>query len=226
MPQLIGKKYKVILYIIFLAILSTTSRKSLEKKINNSSIINKINVVGLSNIENLKIKNELASISHQNIFVLEKKEISMIIKKYNIIEEYRIKKIYPSRLEVDIKPTKFIAKVTKVGNKLMVGANGKLISSELNDKMLPYIFGKFNTKYFLEFKKTVELSKFNFSEFKMVYFFPSNRWDILTIDNTLIKLPKNNMSQSLNLAHKIISSKKFKNQNIIDLRVNSHVIIK
>ena len=81
-------------------------------------------------------------------------------------------------------------------------------------------------KYFLEFKKTVELSKFNFSEFKMVYFFPSNRWDILTIDNTLIKLPKNNMSQSLNLAHKIISSKKFKNQNIIDLRVNSHLIIK
>ena len=101
-----------------------------------------------TNIENLKIKNELASISHQNIFVLEKKEISMIIKKYNIIEEYRVKKIYPSRLEVDIKPTKFIAKVTKVGNKLMVGANGKLISSELNDKMLPYIFGKFNNEIF------------------------------------------------------------------------------
>ena len=91
---------------------------------------------------------------------------------------------------------------------------------------MPYIFGEFNSKKFLEFIQKIKLSKFNFDEFKAVYFFPSNRWDILTIDNTLIKLPKNNMSQSLNLAHKIISSKKFKNQNIIDLRVNSHVIIK
>ena len=62
------------------------SRKSLEQKINYSSIVDKIYVVGLSNIENLKIKNELISISYQNIFVLGKKEISMVINKYNIID--------------------------------------------------------------------------------------------------------------------------------------------
>ena len=225
MPQLIGKKYKIISYIILLVILSTMSRKSLEQKINYSSIVDKIYVVGLSNIENLKIKNELISISYQNIFVLGKKEISMVINKYNIIDEYHVKKIYPSRLRIDIKPTKFVAKINNIGNKL-VGANGKLISSKLNDKILPHIFGKFNTKYFLEFKKIVEFSKFNFSEFKMVYFFPSNRWDILTSENTLIKLPKNNTLQSLNLAHKIISSKQFINKNVVDLRVNNHVVIK
>ena len=46
------------------------------------------------------------------------------------------------------------------------------------------------------------------------------------INNTLIKLPQKNMFQSLNLAHKIISNEQFKNKNIIDLRVNSHLIVK
>ena len=39
------------------------------------------------------------------------------------------------------------------------------------------------SKKFLEFKQYIELSKFSFNEFKAVYFFPLNRWDILTIDN-------------------------------------------
>ena len=39
-------------------------------------------------------------------------------------------------------------------------------------------------------KNKIELSNFTFSQFKMLYFFPSNRWDILTYDDILIKLPQ------------------------------------
>ena len=59
----------------------------------------------------------------------------------------------------------------------------------------------------------------------MLYFFPSNRWDILTYDNILIKLPQENISKSLSLAYKIMDSDDFKNKDLIDLRVNSHLII-
>ena len=72
----------------------------------------------------------------------------------------------------------------------------------------------------------IELSKFNFTEFKAVYFFPSNRWDIVTTDDVLIKLPEDNVSKSLNKAYKIITSTQFKDKNIIDLRVKNHLIIK
>ena len=48
-------------------------------------------------------------------------------------------------------------------------------------------------------------SKFTFTEFKTLYFFPSNRWDILTNDDILIKLPQDNISKSLNLAYKIMN---------------------
>ena len=225
MHQSIDKKNKVVIYLIFLFILSTTSGKFTEKQKDYSLKINKINVEGLSISENLMIQNELNRIFYQNILILGKDKINKIINKYNIIEEYNIKKIYPSKLDVKIKPTKLIAKVIS-DNQLILGANGKLISNKHEDKIFPHIFGEFNSESFLEFKKSVEISKFDFIEFKTMYFFPSNRWDILTVDNILIKLPQKNMVESLNLAHKIMNDEEFIDKNIIDLRVKNHLIIK
>jgi len=225
MHQSIDKKNKVIIYLVFLFILSTTSGKLLEQKKKFSLKIVNIKVLGSTIVKNLEIQNELNSILYQNILFLEKGEISKIINKHNIIEEYNVKKNYPSTLNIEIKPAKFIAKITNHNN-LIVGSNGKLISDEQNDKILPYIFGEFNSKKFLEFKKDINKSKFNFAEFKIVYFFPSNRWDILTIDDILIKLPENNVPESLNKAYKIISSSEFKDKDTIDLRVKGYLIIK
>jgi cell division protein FtsQ len=225
MHQSIDKKNKVIIYLVFLFILSTTSGKLLEQKKKFSLKIVNIKVLGSTIVKNLEIQNELNSILYQNILFLEKGEISKIINKHNIIEEYNVKKNYPSTLNIEIKPAKFIAKITNHNN-LIVGSNGKLISDEQNDKILPYIFGEFNSKKFLEFKKDINKSKFNFAEFKIVYFFPSNRWDILTIDDILIKLPENNVPESLNKAYKIIASSDFKDKGIIDLRIKGYLIIK
>jgi len=225
MHQSIDKKNKVIIYLIFLLILSTTSGKFLIKKKIFSLKINNINVFGLTVAKNLEIKNDLNGIFDQNIFFVKKEEISKIFNKHNIIAEYNIKKIYPSTLNINIKPTKFLAKIINYNN-LIVGSNGKIISVEQNDKNLPYIFGEFNRKFFLEFMQSVYQSKFNFSEFKNIYFFPSNRWDILTNDDILIKLPKENVSEHLNKVHKIIASTQFKNKNIIDFRVKNYLIIK
>jgi len=225
MHQLIDKKNKIILYMVFLVLLSTTSGKFLEKQKKYTLKINDIKVFGLSVDKNLEIHNDLNSIFHQNIFLLGKEEINKIINKHNIIEEYNIKKTYPSTLNIEIKPAKFLAKISNHNN-LIVGSNGKLISGEQSDKILPYIFGKFNSKKFLEFTENIELSKFNFVDFKAVYLFPSNRWDIITADNVLIKLPEKNVSTSLNIAHKIITNTQFKNKNIIDLRIKNHLIIK
>tara|TARA_B100000780_G_C21039199_1_gene416934 strand:- start:418 stop:1095 length:678 start_codon:yes stop_codon:yes gene_type:complete len=225
MHQSIDKKNKIILYMVFLVLLSTTSGKLLEKQKKYTLKINNIKVFGLSVDKNLEIHNDLNSIFYQNIFLLGKEEINKIINKHNIIEEYNIKKTYPSTLNIEIKPAKFLAKISN-HNDLIVGSNGKLISGEQSDKILPYIFGKFNSEKFLEFRENIELSKFNFVDFKAVYFFPSNRWDIVTADNVLIKLPEKSVSKSLNIAHKIITNTQFKNKNVIDLRIKNHLIIK
>jgi len=224
MHQLVDKKNKIIIYLISLLILSTTNGKFVKNKNVYFSTINQINIKGLSNTDNKKIYNELNSLFYQNILFVGKKEIQKVISKYNIIEEYNIKKIYPSTININIKPTKFIAKLSN--NDQLVGANGKLIEDRDNNEILPYIFGEYNSRDFLIFKNNINKSKFNFTEFKTLYFFPSNRWDILTNDDILIKLPQDNFSTALNLAHKIISNDNLENKKLIDLRVNNHLILK
>ena len=225
MLQLTGKKNKIILYLIFLFILSTTSGKFIENQNSYSSKIIKVNIKGLTNFENSKILNELNNLQYENILIIKKKEIKKIINKYNIIEEYSVKKIYPSTINISIKPTKFIARISN-DDSLLVGTNGKLIENKKNSEILTYIFGEFNSNDFLFFKKNIEQSKFTFTEFKTLYFYPSSRWDILTNDNIFIKLPQEDYLKSLNLAYKIINNSHFKNKKLIDLRVNNHLIIK
>ena len=75
MHQLIDKKNRIIIYLIFLLILSSTSGKFEKNKNNYSFTINKINIVGLSNIENSKILNELNSLFDKNILFVKKKKL-------------------------------------------------------------------------------------------------------------------------------------------------------
>ena len=224
MHQLIDKKNKIITYILLLFVLSTTSVKFTENQNSYPSKINQINIKGLSDNDNSKIYNELDDLFYKNILFVNKDEVKKIINKYNIIDEYSIKKIYPSTININIKPTTFVARLS--GNDLLVGANGKLIEDLGNKEILPYIFGEFNSQDFLSFKRKIARSNFTFIKFKTLYFFPSNRWDILTNEDVLIKLPQNNLSKSLNLAYKIMSSNNFKDKNLIDLRINKHAIVK
>ena len=225
MHQLIDKKYKIVTYLIFLFILSTTTGKFTENQKSYSSTINTINVTGLSNNDNLKISQKLNKLIYENILFIRKEKVERIINQYNIIEEFSIKKIYPSTINVIIKPTKLVARLSG-SDQLLIGENGKLVEDRVNDKILPYVFGEFNVNEFLVFKKKIEESRFIFSKFKILYFFPSKRWDILTNNDILIKLPQDNFSESLNLAYKIISSDDFKDIKIIDLRINNHLIVK
>ena len=225
MHQSKGKKNKIIIYLLFLFILSTTSAKFINDQNTISSSVSKINTTGLSERKNLEISNNLNNFLYESIFVISKDEIKKILEKHNIIQEFNIKKIYPSTLNIEIKPTKFIARVFNNGQYL-VGANGKLIEDKNNNELLPYIFGEFNSLDFLSFKQNIEKSIFSFSNLKTLYFFPSGRWDILTDNDILIKLPQEHIVASLNLSKKLIDNDNFKDNKFIDLRVKNHLVIK
>ena len=197
MHQSIGRKNKIIIYLLFLFILSTTSAKLINDQNKLSSSISKINIIGLSEGKNLEILNNLDKLLYKSIFVINEDEIRKILKKHNIIQEFSIKKIYPSTLNIEIKPTKFIARISNNGQYL-VGANGKLIEDKDSNELLPYIFGEFNSQHFLLFKQNIEKSIFSFSNLKTLYFFPSGRWDILTDNDILIMLPQEHIVASLN----------------------------
>ncbi|MDA7832564.1 FtsQ-type POTRA domain-containing protein [Candidatus Pelagibacter sp.] len=225
MHQSIGKKNKIIIYLLFLFILSTNSAKFINNQKKLSLSISKINITGLSERKNLEILNNLNNFLYKSIFVISEDEIKKILEKHNIIQEFNIKKIYPSTLNIKIKPTKFIARVSN-NSQYLVGANGKLIEDKNNNELLPYIFGDFNSHDFLSFKKNIEKSMFSFSNLKELSFFPSGRWDILTNKDILIKLPQEHIVASLNLSKKLINNDNFKDYKFIDLRVKNHLVAK
>ena len=224
MHQLIGKKKSLILYFFFLVALSTTTNKTLYKTENLFQIDN-INITGipLDNIEGLN--DELYKTIEKNIFFLKKEVLKNSISEFNIVEKYSVKKIYPRELNINIKPTKFIAKISNKDD-VLVGSNGKLISNKDFKKKLPSIFGKFNSNKFLELKIHLERSGFNFEDLKSLIYFSSGRWDILTNDNVLIKLPNKTIYESLYLAKKILNDDNFKKNKFIDLRIPNQIIVK
>ena len=224
MHQLIGKKKSLILYFFFLIVLSTTTNKTIYKTENLFQIDN-INITGipLDDIEGLN--DELYNTVEKNIFFLKKEVLKNSISEFNIVEKYSVKKIYPRELNINIKPTKFIAKISNKDD-VLVGSNGKLISNKDFKKKLPSIFGKFNSNKFLELKIHLERSGFNFEDLKSLIYFSSGRWDILTNDNVLIKLPNKKIYESLHLAKKILNDDNFKMNKFIDLRISNQIIVK
>ena len=224
MHQLIGKKKSLILYFFFLVALSTTTNKALYKTENLFQIDN-INITGIPLDKIQGLNDELYNTIEKNIFFLKKEVLKNSISEFNIVEKYSVKKIYPRELNINIKPTKFIAKISNKDD-VLVGSNGKLISNKDFKKKLPSIFGKFNSNKFLELKIHLERSGFNFEDLKSLIYFSSGRWDILTNDNVLIKLPNKKIYESLHLAKKILNDDNFKMNKFIDLRISNQIIVK
>jgi cell division protein FtsQ len=137
-----------------------------------------------------------------------------------LVEKYFIFKRYPSSLDIDIEKTKFLAKINKDGKILYLGSNRKIIKDDFSNNQLPFIFGNPDVIEFFRIKEIIDKSKISYAEIKNLYFFPSKRWDLELIDNTIIKLPNDNISFALNLAIEFLDNNKF-----IDARIKNQIIL-
>ena len=176
---------------------------------------------------NLKVSESLNSLLFQNIFFINKSDFNNILKDNNLIESFYVKKFYPNEIKINIKQANLLAITNQNGKKFYIGSNGKLISIDKIknfNKKLPFVFSKSNYNEFVKLKKIIDKSKFQFKQIESFYYFPSNRWDFKTNEGTLIKLPKKNILDSLQLVDLIKTNVQFKNNNIIDLRISKRII--
>ena len=221
MHQQISKK--IVLYLFLFILLGTVNNFKFSKLFKFR--INEIKVYGLNNAQNLKISNQLDFLKFNNLLFLDKIVVDEIINSNNFVEKYFVFKRYPQTLEIKILKAKNIANIVRNKKFYFIGSNGKLIESKKPDKHIPFVFGNFNIKNFLAFKKEVEISKLEYSQIEKIFYFNSNRWDVKMKNGILIKLPNLETIQALNVASKFILKKKFSEVSIIDLRVENQVII-
>ena len=214
---------KILFYIFLIIFLSSLNNKYFSKI--ELKAIDKITIKGIGEREMLDLLNNFESLNLKNIFFLKKIEFIKKLEANNLIESYTVFKKYPSTIEITVEKTKFLANVFKNGKFYILGSNGKLIQSEKKNDKLPSIFGDYNENSFFNLLKSLKRSNFKFSKIKSLYFFKSGRWDIETDQNVIIKFPKENLENLLNLSLHILSNNQFKNIKILDLRQKNQVII-
>jgi len=90
---------------------------------------------------------------------------------------------------------------------------------------LPLIVGQVNIKKFLDLKKNLIKNGFKLNDFTEFYFFKSNRWDLLFKNKIIIKLPIDDLDETLSLLKDIIQNSNLNDVKIIDLRIKKSVIL-
>ena len=212
------KSKKIFIYFFLLLVVGSINNINVNKlKIKG---INDINIIGLDIKDKLILLKQIKNLNLNNIFSINKEVLINEIESNSLVEKYLIIKKYPSSLEINIEKTKFLAKINKNGQIFYLGSNGKFIKNDFSNDKLPFIFGNPDVIEFFDIKEIIDKSKITFKEIKNLYFYPSKRWDLELKNDTIIKLPKNNISLALNLAIEFLDDNKF-----IDARINNQIIL-
>jgi cell division protein FtsQ len=212
------KSKKILIYFFLLLIVGTINNINLNGlKFKN---INNINITGLDIKNKLILLKKIENFNLNNIFLINTIDLKDEIESNTLVENYSIFKRYPSALNINIEKTKFLAKINKNGEIFYIGSNGKFIKNSSLNNEIPFIFGNPKVFEFFKIKEIIDKSKISYTEIKNLYFFPSKRWDLELIDNTIIKLPNDNINLALNLAIEFLNDHK-----LIDTRIQNQIIL-
>ena len=217
------KNKKILIYCFILIFLGSINNKYLD----NIQIfqIKNFELIGLDQQEKLDLLDQLEEIKNQNIFLISKEKIIQILNSNNLIESFFIIKKYPSKLNIVIKKTSYLANMNIEEKNYLIGSNKKLIKTEFIYQDLPIVFGNPSVDDFFILKKDISNSSINFEEIDKLYFFKSKRWDLKLKNGILIKLPIKNLIEALNNYSHAIELPQFDNVKIFDMRIKKQVII-
>jgi len=218
MHQLIDKKKKILIYLLFLFILSSTFNQELKKFFIKNFLVNKLDY------KNLKLNIQLNEIIGQNILTLNKNEIISFVDNYPILHSFQINKIYPNSLKIDFIETDIIAKFYKDGELFYLGENEKFFL--INDKNIdvPTIKGFFEINNINNFLKLLKKSELDLKSIDSLISYPSTRWDIVFKNNLIIKLPINSDLKLIETVKLVLLNSEIE-KKVIDLRIKNKMIL-
>ena len=218
------QKGKKILIYLFLLLIVSSINNNLLNRIQLEKIKN-IKISGLDENENINLLDNILKLNLENIFLLNRNEISKIISTNTLVQNYEIFKKYPYTIDIKIEKTNFLAKINSDGKMSLIGSNGKLSDIKFSDKELPFIFGKPEIDEFIKFTNIIERSKFSLNQVKNLYFFPSKRWDLELKNDVILKLSKDHTQLSLDQAFELLNDKNFNDIKVVDARIKNQIIL-
>ena len=194
-------------------------------------VISKFNVKKIIIENNLQLKdkdirNLLSPIYNKNLLFLENSEVKKVLMQNSLIESFSIKKKYPSTLKIKIFEKKPIAILLIKDKKFYLSEKIDLIEFKNlpNYKSLPHIFG--NKDDFKIFYQNLKKMNFPLNIIAKYTLYKTNRWDLETKTNQVIKLPHKNYIKSLESYLNLKSKSGFEKYKLFDYRISNQLILK
>ena len=207
-----------------LIILSTINlqQKVIISKFNLKTIIIENNLL----LKDKDIKNLLSPIYDKNLLFLENSEVKKILMQNSLIESFNIKKKYPSTLKIQIFEKKPIAILLDKKNKFNLSEKLELIEFKnlTNYQTLPYVLG--NRNNFEIFYNNLRQMNFPLKIIAKYTSYETNRWDLKTKNNQVIKLPSKNYTKSLQSYLELKSQNGYEKYKLFDYRISNQLILK
>ena len=144
----------------------------------------------------------------------------------SFIESFKIKKKYPNTLKIEIYEKKPIAVLFNKKNKFYLSEKIDLIEFKNlpNYRTLPYVLG--NKDDFKIFYKNLKKINFPLDIIKKYSLYKTNRWDLETKDNQVIRLPSKNYTKSLENFLNLKSKNDFVKYELFDYRISNQLILR
>ena len=210
---------------LFLLILFTTFN-SQQKFIISHFDLKTIEIENNFLLKDNDIKNLLISFYNKNLVLLNNNEVKNALMQNSLIESFKIKKKYPNTLKVKIFEKKPIAILFDKKNKFYLSEKIDLIEFKNlpNYQKLPYVLG--NKDDFKVFYNNLIKINFPLNVVKKYTLYETNRWDIETKNNQIIKLPSKNYLKSLKNFLILKSKNDFEKYKLFDYRINKQLILR
>ena len=216
---------KIYFLVFIFFIFSTYSNKYDKKSISIIFPIKKILIENNKATNLLELKSDLSDLINTNLFFLNEEKILSIINKHDFILNIQLKKKYPNTLKILI--TEKIPVATQIINKkkFYITKNNErinFIDLKIHED-LPAIFGKH--KNFNIFFGNLKKNNFKINKIKSFYYFDVGRWDIILVNEKVIKLPEKNYLNLLSKINLMLNNKNFSKYKIFDFRIKDQLIL-
>ena len=221
MHQKIGNKSKFFFYIFIFIILTSVNNYNFNS--GNLFKVEYIDVNGFHEEKNNLIMNKIKNISEKNIFSINK-EYLLKFGDRNDTKYLSIKKNYPNKLIINFTPAKPICIIKTKNGKIILGDNGKILLSQIDENILPITTGSSNIEKIYKTVSLLNELSLHYDRIKKIVFFKSGRFDIILRSDVTVKFPINFGKEIIIFSNDLLNEKKFVNAKIIDLRIKNKII--
>ena len=218
-------KKRIFVSIILLFVLTTYTLNK-DFKFTERLKVKKIIIENISILNEKEIKESISYVYGKNIFFLKNQAIKKNLTRIDMIESFKIKKIYPDTVKIEIFEKIPIAILHDKKKKYFYTNKDEIINfAYINEyKDLPIVIG--DKESFQIFIRNLKKIDFPINSIRSFYYYKIKRWDIITNKNQTIKLPTKNYNKSLKNFMNIIKNESFSKYKVFDYRINEQLILK